>query len=206
MSKQTRDRARREAEQFSLEKLLDDLAGAGDGASEKISVGTLLDVVGRRAFGPVILVPGLIALSPLSGIPGLPSVVGLTVMLLVGQLLLGRRQFWLPRWMLARKLPRARLGSALKAAKPAARAVDRITRPRLVFLTQGAGFHIVALICFVVAMTMPPMELVPFANSAAGATLTIFALSLVTHDGYVAILAVLCAALVAYLAYRAFAG
>lgn len=43
--------------------------------------------------------------------------------------------------------------------------------------------------CVLIAVAMPPMELVPFTATGAGAALTAFGLSLIAHDGLVALLA-----------------
>ena len=71
-----------------LNALLDRLAEAC--AAPEITLGRLLEQVGSRSFGTVLLVPAIIVLSPLSGIPGLPSVMAVFVVVLAGQMLEGR--------------------------------------------------------------------------------------------------------------------
>lgn len=73
--------------------------------------------------------------------------------------------------------------------KPAARFVDRLLRPRLTILTQGAGTYAIAALCLGIAATMPVMEMVPFSANAAGLALTVFGLSLVARDGLLALFA-----------------
>lgn len=55
----------------SLDDLLDRLEKCEEGM-DRVTIGAILDEVGRRAFGPVLLVLGLIIVSPLSGVPGFP--------------------------------------------------------------------------------------------------------------------------------------
>jgi hypothetical protein len=57
-------------------------------------------------------------------------------------------------------------------------------------LRHCAGVYVIAVLCVVIAATMPPMEIVPFAATSAGAALTAFALSLLSHDGLVALIAI----------------
>jgi hypothetical protein len=176
-----------DVEPTSLNQLLDRLICAqGD---DKITLAALLEAVGRRAFGPMLLVPGLLALSPLSGIPGMPSALGTIVMLVAGQLLLGRRHFWLPDVLLRREIARAKLKKAVRFLRPVARVTDRVLRRRLPAFTEGLGAYLIALVCFLTAATMPPLELLPFVASTAGAALTLFGLSLIAHDGLVALIA-----------------
>ncbi|WP_407352783.1 exopolysaccharide biosynthesis protein [Luteimonas sp. R10] len=179
-----------------LEELLERLAGSARQAGH-VSVAEMLAAAGQRSFGPLLLVPGLIVLSPLSGVPGLPSAVAVLVLLVAVQLLCRRRHVWLPQWTLRRSVSARLLQRAVRVLRPVARVVDRLTRPRLRMLAdaEGPALYPIALLCILIALTMPPLELVPFANSIAGAALTAFGLALITRDGLLALVAgVLCAA------------
>ena len=172
----------------NLNQLLDNLSCAG-GKDERVTLGDMLQATGRRAFGPLLLVPGLIALSPLSGIPGIPTSTALIVMLVAVPLLIGRQDFWLPKVLLSRSVGRSKLDKAIKFLRPVARVIDKFLRRRLSFFTEGLGVRLVALVCFFIAATMPPLELLPFAATTAGAALTLFGVSLVAHDGLIACVA-----------------
>jgi hypothetical protein len=74
--------------------------------------------------------------------------------------------------------------------KPA-RFIDRFLGRRLTGLTEGPAIRVIALVCIVIAAAMPMMELVPFSANGAGAALTAFGLSLIGHDGLLALLAFL---------------
>lgn len=182
------DAARQSPEPTDLEQVIDRLDESAQERQE-VSVGDILDSVGRRSFGPVLVVVGLIAASPLSGIPGLPSTIGVIVLVLAFQLLFHRQQLWLPRWVLDRKVSKSKFDKAIKLSRGPARFVDRLLKPRLKALTHRAGFHVVAVLCIVVAATMPPLELLPFAATAAGVALTAFGLSLIAEDGLLALIA-----------------
>ena len=157
-----------------------------------VRLGTVLDTVGRRSFGPMLLLAGLIVLAPLVGdIPGVPTVIGVFVFLLALQLLLGRDHFWLPAWLLARQIPRASLHGAIVWMMPAARFIDRFLRPRLTWLVNGGARFGVALLAMLVALLMPLMEFIPFSANAAGLTLSVFGLALIARDGLLALIAFL---------------
>lgn len=168
--------------------MLDRLKQAGR-SDERVDLGTMVGTVGRRTFAPLLLLPGLIALSPLSGIPGVPSLTALMVLLIAGQLLFGRDTFWLPRWLLNRTVSRTKYEATLKWLRRPARFIDRLLRPRLTILTRGAAQYGTAILCAIVALTMPVMEILPFAATSAGAAFTAFALSLLAHDGLLALIA-----------------
>ena len=172
-----------------LEELLDRIEDAAQ-EDEPVSVRDILDEVGRRSFGPLLLVAGIVTLAPIVGdIPGVPTVIGLMVLLIAGQLLLSREQFWLPEWVLKRSTSREKLCKALGWMRRPARFVDRFLRPRLPLLTQGPMVYVVAVSCVAIAAAMPLMEVVPFSANLAGVALTAFGLALIAHDGLLALIA-----------------
>lgn len=156
---------------------------------ESVSLGAILDSVGRRSFAPFLLVAGLITLAPLVGdIPGVPTLMAILVVLSSVQLLVGRDHIWLPAWLLERRVSRARFTEATRWMERPARWVDRLLKQRLVGLTRPPAHLAVALTCLLIALAMPPMEVVPFTANGAGLALTLFALALLANDGLMALL------------------
>jgi hypothetical protein len=175
----------------TLEQLLKRI-GEAVRDKERVSLGLILEVVGQRSFGPILLVAGLVIFAPLIGdIPGVPTIMGMLVVLTAGQLLFRREHLWLPRWLLKRSVAQDKLDKALGWMQSPARFVDRLLRQRLTMFTEGAGVYVIAIVCIVIAAATPAMEAVPFSANGAGAALTAFALSLIAHDGLLALLAFL---------------
>ena len=176
----------------NIEDILDCIETSAD-SGNSTSLGQMLDTIGQRSFGPILLLLGLIALSPLSGIPGMPTFIGTLVVLVAAQLLFGRKHFWLPQWVHRRKVSREKLERALRMVRKPARWVDRILRPRLTFLTRGPGVYLIARVSILVAATMPPLEILPFVATTTGAILSALGLALIARDGLIALIAlVLC--------------
>ncbi|MFL1467868.1 exopolysaccharide biosynthesis protein [Marinobacter sp. HN1S83] len=173
----------------TMKQLLDRIRASGEGV-EQVSVAEILEAVGERSFGPVVLLAGLITLAPLIGdIPGVPTLLGLVVVLTLGQLLFQRHSIWLPSWISGRQVPRGKLVKGVDWLQKPARFLDRVTKPRLTCLVNGPGFYVMAVICIAVALAMPAMELVPFSANGGGAALTAFGLAIVARDGLVALIA-----------------
>lgn len=173
----------------NLEQLIDQLDQAAQGKDE-VSIGMIVDAVGSRSFGPLLLVAGLITLAPLVGdVPGVPTLMALLVLLIAIQLLFGRRQFWFPQWFLERSVARDKFAKGLAWMRKPARFIDKFLRTRLVYLTHGPGRYFIALTCTVIAAAMPPMEVVPFSANGAGIALTAFGLALIARDGLLAVIA-----------------
>ena len=172
----------------NLEQLLD-LIGQAAENQDTVTVGRIIGVIGSKSFGPLLLLAGLILFSPLSGIPGMPTIMGVFVLLIVLQLLFRKKYFWLPGWLLNRSVTRNKLDKSLKWLLPPSRFVDRFLQPRLTIFSNGTSLYVIALICAAIAVCLPVMELVPFSASTAGVVLAFFGLSLTTHDGLLAMVA-----------------
>lgn len=174
---------------FTKLKQLLALIGYAAYSQDKITVGNIIKVIGSRSFGPLLLLIGIILFSPMSGIPGMPTTMGVFLLLIASQLLFGRNYFWLPDWLLKRSVTRTRLNKSLNWLRPVAGFIDRFLKPRLTVFLNGPGLYAIALISTVIAVCLPIMELIPFSASTAGAVLTFFGLSLISDDGLLALIA-----------------
>lgn len=181
-----------EGEASNLEELLDQLREAEPGR-DRISLETALEAVGRRSFGPILLLCGLFVMSPLGAIPGAPTIVGLVVVLTGGQILVGRSTFWIPGFVLRRSVSRSHFTKAVKATRPVARFTDRLLKRRLAWLTEGVAVQVIAAMCILLALIAPLLEVLPWSITGVGAAWIAFGLALIADDGLAAGLAlVLC--------------
>jgi hypothetical protein len=172
-----------------LEGLLNELNQVALTAGDKVSVREVYCAVGERSFGPLLLVAGLLGMTPVSAIPGAPTALALVTLLIAGQLLFGRRTLWLPQRLLNLSVPSARLTATVKVARRPARFVDRVVRPRLTVLTGGVADRIVAAACVLVALAVPPLELLPLVAFVPATAIAAFGLGLVARDGLLILLA-----------------
>jgi hypothetical protein len=148
---------------------------------------------------PLLLLTGVTLISPLSGIPGLPSTMAMLIILVTAQMLLRRKHFWLPQWMLQRSIKQHRLARTIAWLRPSACFIDQSLRPRLPYLVKHSGTFVIAILCTLVASALPATELAPFSSSIAGVALTPFGLALVAQDGLLIIAALAATAGVAAL-------
>ena len=170
------------SEIVNLEQLLDKICDSAQ--SEEVSLDDVLDIVGRRSFGPLLLLAGLLILAPVIGdIPGVPTIIAIFVFLMAIQLLVGRDHFWLPAWLLDRSMSADKLKKGLGYLYKPARFVDRFVKPRLPMFVNGYAKYAVALVSVGLALCMPIMEIIPFSANAAGVVLVGFGLSLIARDG-----------------------
>ncbi|UXZ53594.1 exopolysaccharide biosynthesis protein [Halomonas sp. 7T] len=176
------------SEDTTLMDLIESIETLEKGAS-RVSVDDVVSAVGRRSFGPLLLVAGLITLAPIIGdIPGMPTLMAVLVLLVSVQLLAGREAFWLPGFLLKRSFSRQKFNKGLQLMKKPARWVDGLLRVRLPWLTGYIGIRVTALVCLMIALAMPPMEFIPFSANGAGLALVLLGLGLVARDGLVLLL------------------
>lgn len=174
-----------------LEGVLDQM-GAAAGDAPKVPLDDILAAVGRRSFGPILLVAGLVMSMPLVGdIPGVPILMGSLTALTAFQLLLHREHIWLPGWLLRRTVARDNLCKALDWLRIPARWIDPWLGERMTIMVRDTGLHLIALVCIAISLATPAMELVPFSANVAGAALTAFGLAIIAQDGLLALLGIL---------------
>ncbi len=174
-----------------VEDHLDRIAEAAADA-DRVSLEEILDALEAVSFGSLLLVAGVVTLAPIVGdIPGVPTTMGIFVILASSQLLIGRETMWLPRWLRERSAKGSTVEKALGWLRPVARAIDKVLRPRLDVFVQGAATYLIALVTLLVGAAMPLMEFVPFSANAAGIVLTTFGLALMVRDGLLALITLL---------------
>ena len=174
----------------NLEGILDELSGIAhrDGDGE-ISVGQVMAATGARSFGPLLLVPSLIGLSPIGAIPFVPAVMVAVELFIIVEMLAGFDHFWIPDGLKRRAISARKFSRALDAMRPAARVVDTFLSPRLSILTRGPFFYLIAVTCLLVAFVTPVIELVPIAGIVPNAAVVAFSLALTARDGVWALIA-----------------
>ncbi|APX13043.1 exopolysaccharide biosynthesis protein [Tateyamaria omphalii] len=166
----------------TLNNLLDALNEAGEG--DDVSVQDILDEIGERSIMPVVLAVSILLVSPLSGIPGMPTLSAIILLLLVGQALVGRKHLWLPGVLSRRRLARSKLHRATSWLRRPATWFDRHSHPRLRFLALNPLRQVTLLMCMAIPLTWPFLELLPFVTSFGAGAVALLSFGLLTRDGY----------------------
>jgi hypothetical protein len=165
----------------SLMQLLDGVAHAARG--EVVTLSDMLDEFGNRAVTPFILLVSLLLVSPLSGIPGAPTTGAVVIIVLAAQALLGRGTIWLPEWAKRKSIAAKRVRKAVSWMRKPCAFIDRHSRARLRFLTQGLMRWVTLLICVILPMSWPPLEVLPFFSSFGALVIALLSFGLFTRDG-----------------------
>ena len=158
---------------------LDALAGEGD----QVKVGDMVGAFGTRSYGPFLIVPALLEISPIGAVPGVPTALAAMVVLFAAQMLFGARRLWVPGFIERAHFSSARLARGVKKVRPLACRLDGWFHGRLRRLTTGAFVRLAAAGCIALAITVPLLEVVPFASSIPMAAIAMFGLALLVGDG-----------------------
>lgn len=150
---------------------------ADDGRDAGLTLHEIRDRLDERAYGLLILLLSIPCLVP--GLYGVPQVVGLIVILLAAQMLVGREEPWLPRWFLNLRCK----GSWLKAMADFAETklgwIDRLSRPRLRRFADGPGEKLAAVFMILATVTI----VMPLTNTIPSIALALLSVGLIQRDG-----------------------
>lgn len=157
----------------------------------------LLHAFGRAALVPALIVPALLVVSPLSGIPLFSSLCGIAMVVIALQGAWGCERPWLPKILRNRTLPAEGTHKATRVMHKIARTLDAFTRQRLQILVVGPFKRLLFVICALAAACIPFLELVPMTSTLIGAGVLLVGIGILARDGIFAIvgLMVLCGAL-----------
>ena len=172
----------------------------------KLSVRDVFDTVGQKSLYAVLIVPALLVISPLSGVPLFSSVCGITIAFIAAQMLTNRRHLWLPDILMRQEVAGEQAERAIGNLPALADRLDRYSRPRMQFLVQPAGRTWIQLLCMLCGLVMPMLEIVPFSSSVLGLAVVLMATALLPRDGLYAVfgmILILCAATIPVLAIGA---
>ena len=161
-----------------MDRLLEETEG-----EDSVTVDSIVEAFGPRAFGPLLMLPALVGILPIGAIPVLPTLMGIFIMLVAVQRLFRRGKPWLPAVLRDRSVARTRIASAFQKGKPWARRLDRITKPRLSVMTSGIMEYVVAIAVIGMGALMPPLELIPFGVMLPASAVLVLALAITGRDG-----------------------
>ncbi|MFC4669349.1 exopolysaccharide biosynthesis protein [Seohaeicola nanhaiensis] len=164
-----------------LSDILDVLDSAA--SQSRVSIGDLVEALGQRSFTPVVLAVAVLMVSPLSGIPTLPTISAILICLVSAQALIGRDHLWLPGFVMRRSFPGARLHKAIGWLERPGGWVDRHAQRRLTLLANGPARKIGYLACFLIPLSWPLLEILPLVTSIGASLVALIAFGLLARDG-----------------------
>lgn len=147
--------------------------------ADTVRVDEVLRALGRRGFAGLLLV--LVAPQFVPWPYGFSNLIATPLVPVAGQMALGRREVWLPRWLMARRIKRARLLRISGALVPLLRRLEQVVRPRMRFVSARAGERLIGVSALVLAIAL--VVPVPVVSWFTAAAMLVLALGLIERDG-----------------------
>ncbi|MBJ7416704.1 MAG: exopolysaccharide biosynthesis protein [Niveispirillum sp.] len=146
---------------------------------ERVSIGQLIDGLGERAYGILMLLFALPTILPAP--PGMSAVTGMPIVVFSLQLMIGHPHPWLPGFLRSRSILRTDLMAVLTKAEPWLRRVERVTRPRFTHLVDGRMERLAGVIVFLLSIVL----ILPIfmGNIFPSIAIALIALALMERDG-----------------------
>lgn len=146
---------------------------------ERVTIEQLLDPLKRRAFGFVLL---LLAIPNFLPVPiGIGGIMGVFVVALGLEMVIGLEHPWIPGFLRRRTMSREGLLRFLDRIAPMTRRLEKICKPRLQRLTRRPFTFVTGAIMILIGVLLALP--IPFTNYVFGGMLIAFAFALVERDG-----------------------
>jgi hypothetical protein len=148
--------------------------------SADTDIGTLVDSLGERAFGALMFIFAVPNIIPTP--PGTSAILGLPLVILTWQLMIGRQSIWLPEVIRKRKISREVLGSFVSKVLPYMGKIEKVLKPRFgLFVSSDASERVIGFITFALSLVL--FLPIPLNNMLPAAAISCIALGLAERDG-----------------------
>jgi hypothetical protein len=157
------------------------LDGLAQESTARVRLADLVNALGDRAFGVLILIFALPNAVGLGTIPGLSTVFGLPQIFVALQMALGLHRPWLPRWLLERSIARADFTKMVDRSRPYLLKAERILRPRWPAMSSYVAERFLGVVFVVLAaiVSLP----IPLGNQPPAVAMAFISIGLVERDG-----------------------
>lgn len=159
-----------------LSEILQDMMQ--DAAGDRISIGDLLRALEGRAVGALLLVFAFPNVLPSP--PGLAGILGLPLIYLATQLMLGRTP-WLPPFIANRSITRLTFDTLVTRAIPWIARAERMLKHRFWPLVSPPAQRLVGALCLFLSLVL--ILPIPFGNMLPSIAICILGLALLERDG-----------------------
>ena len=144
---------------------------------------SVIEAFGDRAFGPVLVMCGVILLTPVGAVPGVPLFVFAILTIFALQIITGRKHPWLPNSASRVTLKHTHLIKIKQYLKPVLSRIDGLLRPRWPWAAERSMLTYAAVITLTLAASVLLLGAIPFAAMLPGTIIIILGLGITARDG-----------------------
>lgn len=153
---------------------------------EPISIAEIRDALADRSFAALLIVFSAINLLPWP--PGATLVLGLPIVIIAIQMVLGQTNAWLPKFIMRKTIRRDQMLAMTRKLWPVLRRFELYIKPRYWPMPHHVTERLIGVFVLImgIAVTLP----IPFGNWFPALSTTIAGLALSERDGVMLVLAV----------------
>lgn len=147
---------------------------------ETVTFGDIIHDFEDRGYGFFLFLFALPAALPLPAV-GYGTVLGIPLILISVQMLFGKRHVWFPAKIRNITIETKSLNDVVEKANPWVRKLEYLVRPRLGFITRGAGRNLIGLAALIMSVSV--LIPLPFTNTVPSLGIALMAVGRIMHDG-----------------------
>ena len=148
-----------------------------------VTLNDFKDIMHERSFCLLLLIFALPIAAPVPYPPGFTAILGLPMVVLAYQMMMGWDTPWLPKWVGRKTLRRATLARFIEKSAPYLRHYERLSKQRLAIFSTQRAERLVGMIAFLCAISI--MLPIPFGNAIPSSGILCMMLGLLTRDGVI---------------------
>ncbi len=148
---------------------------------EVLTVGEIKHALRERGFGILLALAAVPICLPIPVPPGYTTVFSIPLFIFSIQMILGRREPWLPAWIESKSVKRTMLEKIIAKADPWLKRIENRMQPRMTYISVHTWERVIGFFSFVFALAIAlPL---PLTNFPPGCGILIMALGLLNRDG-----------------------
>lgn len=146
-----------------------------------VSCQRIIQELGQRAFGIVLLFFALPNALPFSVVPGISTVSSVPILIFACQMIFARKVLWLPKIIAEKPIKQETIARVIHPTLPYLIKIERFLKPRLLFMNSRLMEVINGIVIFCLAILL--MLPIPLSNFIIAGLIITFSLGLMAKDG-----------------------
>lgn len=148
-----------------------------------VGIGHLIENSETNSFALLLAIPSALILLPTGLIPGVSTVSAAIIFFFSVQMALGRSQPWLPERLKNVRLQKQVVNKELKRSQKTFRFFGGVFKRRFEKLFNPLMQRVIGAVCAMLALSIIPLELVPWASTVPAMAIFVLSLALIVNDG-----------------------
>lgn len=149
---------------------------------ERVRIDEVLEAFHERGFGIVLFIFSLPAAAPIPA-PGINTLIAIPLLFLTVQMAIGRHTVWFPERIKQHSLSSDLCGRMIDVCIPWIIWLEKFTKPRLGFMTQGLFSKLIGVFGFIMALSgAVPL---PLMNTVPAIGISLMAVGVIMRDGLI---------------------